>query len=416
MAQYTIKQTKSLSPVTYDEIEASIIREDDEVYLVKQDEEGKIYKTLVEKDYKFYHLMTKDKLATQVSPVSILIYVSSRCNLKCPVCFEDKDGIKEPSLQEIESLLNFRNKVITPMVVGREPTYREDLFQIIRIANKKNRAWLSTNGIKLSDYEYVLKLKRNGLKRIFFSFNGFKDEIYQRLNGRPLLDLKLKALENIKKIGFETILSVTLARRVNEDQIRKLCEFCLDNRSFISELRIRSISPVGRHLEIEPYCMSELVDLVAGALRIDREDILKEHLFWQELIKELKFIIPLHLQNYLHSRLCTFNFHIKKEKEIFSPGSKINLEKIKKSKFKKFWLVYYSIKIYSTRFIFEKFCLIFKLPIILKNKDSLNIALRCWPNLYNIDLEENKKCPSVYYKNGRLLPFCYYNIIEGWCP
>ena len=39
MAQYTIKQTKSLSPVSYSEIEARVIREDGKVYLAKQDEE-----------------------------------------------------------------------------------------------------------------------------------------------------------------------------------------------------------------------------------------------------------------------------------------------------------------------------------------------------------------------------------------
>ena len=416
MAQYTIKQTKSLSPVSYSEIGARVIRQDDEVYLVKQDEEGKAYKTLVEKDYQFYQFLTEDKLAAQIPPVSIFIYISSRCNLNCPVCYEDRDGIKEPSLEEIESLLkNFRNKVIPLM--GREPTFREDLFQIIRMANKRNKTLLITNGIKLSDYEYVLKLKKSGLKHIFFSFNGFKDEIYQRLSGRPLLDLKLKALENIKKIRIETTLSVTIARGINEDQIRKLCEFCLDNRSFISELRIRSITPVGRHLEIEPYCMSELIDLVATALGIDRRDILREHLFGKELIKELKFIIPLGVRSYLSSRLCTFIFHINKRKRFSSLGNKIDLDKIKRSKFKKLWLIYYLVKIYGIRYIFEKLCYIFKLPVILKNKNILYIGLRCWPNLYNIDLEENKKCPSLYYKNGRLLPFCYYNIIEGRrCP
>ena len=48
MAQYTIKQTKSLSPVSYNEIEARVIQEDGKVYLVKQDEEGN-WKTVLEK-------------------------------------------------------------------------------------------------------------------------------------------------------------------------------------------------------------------------------------------------------------------------------------------------------------------------------------------------------------------------------
>lgn len=292
MAHYTIRQTKSLSPFSYNEIEARVIRQDDKVYLAKQDEHGKMYKALIEEDYEFYQLLTKDKVNTQMPPSNIPIYISSKCNLNCPICYEDKEGIEEPSLKEIEGLLKkFRNKFIS--LLGKEPTCREDLFQIIRVANKRNIAVLTTNGIKLSDYEYVLKLKKSGLKRIFFSFNGFKDEIYQQLNGRALLDLKLKALENIKRVGIETILSATIARGVNEDQIGKLYEFCLDNLSFISQLRIRSIAPVGRHLEIEPYCMSELVDLVTGALGINKEDILKEHLFLERTHQRIKIYYSL---------------------------------------------------------------------------------------------------------------------------
>lgn len=410
MVKYTLARTKSLSPLSCNEIEARVFRVGDKVYLIKKDEEGKSYKVILEKDYAFYKLMTRDKFTAQISPIIIDLYVSSRCNLNCPVCYEDKSDVKEPSLDEIKMLLkNFRNKRISLM--GREPTCREDLFQIIRLANKRNIARLITNGIKLSDYEYALRLKDSGLKHIFFSFNGFSDDIYQKLNGRPLLDLKLKALENIKKLGIETILSLTLTRGINENQIRKLCEFCLDNRSFISEFRIRTITSVGRHLDVEPYCMSELIDLVAAALSIDKEDILNEHLFLHEITEELKFIMPLRIRNYLCSRLCSFIFNIKRKNTLFPLGREIDIKKIKRTKFKIFLLIYYLFKIYGIRFIFEKFCLNFKLPIILKNKDILPVVFRCWPNSYNIDLEENKKCPTLYYKNGKLLPFCYYNII-----
>lgn len=415
MAQYTINQTKSISPISYNEIDAKVIRENDKVYLVKQDEQGKMYKNLIEKKYEFYHLMTKERVNKQVPPIVVQVSISSACNLNCPICYELKDGV-EPSLKEIESLLrNFRNKAI--VFCGREPTCREDLFQIIKISNKRNYACLLTNGLKLSEYEYVLKLKNSGLKRIVFSFNGFKDEIYQLMNGRPLLDLKLQALENVRKIGINTVISTTMARGINEDQIRKLCNFCLDNRSFILELRIRSISPVGKHLTIEPYCMSELLDLVADALEIKREDILKEYILVQEYLKSFKFIIPYyriqnHFRYYFHSRLCSFSFHIKKGKKFYPLGKKIEMEKIKKSKFKLFLLTYYLIKIYGLRYIFEKLLYNYKFPGILKNKKILMIVLRCWPNVYNIDLEENKKCTSLYYKNGKMYPFCYYNIIE----
>ena len=332
MAQCTIKQTKSLSPVSYNEVEARVINDDGRVYLEKQDEQGRAYKFLIEKDYEIYNLMTKAKPSVQVRPINFQIAISSECNLNCPICYEPKHKA-EPSLEDIEGILrNYKGKVV--VLCGREPTCRSDLFQIIKISNKRNRASLLTNGLKLADYEYVLRLKKSGLRLIFFSFNGFKDDIYQKMNGRPLLDMKLRALDNIKRIGIPTILSATLAEGINDDQIKKLCEFCLDNRSFISALRIRSISPVGKHLNIEPYCMSGLLELLAGALGIKREDIIKEYIFWQEIINSLKFIIPVHVRTYASSRLCTLAFHIKKGEEISSLGSKINIQKIKGSRFK----------------------------------------------------------------------------------
>ncbi len=410
MAQDTIKNTKSLSPLTCKEVDAQIIHENGAVYLIKQDEEGNSYKSLIEKDCQFYKMMSKEEITSQVLPAVIFLYISSRCNLNCPVCYEIEDDIKEPSLEEIVGLVkNFSFKVIC--IIGREPTCREDLGQIIKLIKKRNRVSLATNGIKFSNYEYALRLKRCGLENIHFSFNGFDDQIYKKMSGRPLLDLKLRALENMKKAGNKVILSVTLARGINEDQIKKLCDFCFRNRSFILELRIRSIALLGQYPDIEPYCMSELLNLVAKELDIKKEDILKDYIFWMEFLREFKFILPRHPRSYYRRRLCSFFLYLKNGGKPYSPGSEIDVEKIKKSKFKKFILIYYLIKVYGLRCFVEKFFLDFiKLP---PNKNILRITLKSWPSIYNIDLQEDEKCTSQYYKDGKWSTFCYCNIVEN---
>ncbi len=159
--------------------------------------------------------------------------------------------------------------------------------------------------------------------------------------------------------------------------------------------------------------MSELIYLAADALNIKKEDILKEHIFLQELLKELKPIIPSSLKTFWRARLCTFSFHVTKTGEKFyALGSKIDMDRIRKSRFKKVLLLCHFFKIYGIGYILEGFFLKSKIPAFLRNKKILKVALRCWPNVNNIDLQENKKCPSLYYKNGKLLPFCYYNIID----
>ncbi len=410
MAGHTIKRTTSLSPLSCQEIEAEVVLEDNKVYLLKRDEQGTLYKTLVEKDPEFYRFLTRNKAHKQCPPSIIVMYISSRCNLDCPVCYEYAAGLKEPSLKEIERLLSgFKKKAIS--LLGREPTCRDDLCEIIKIANRHNTAILSTNGIKLADYDYALKLKKSGLKNIFFSFNGFDDLIYERMNGRRLLDYKLRALENIKKLGIRTIISATIARGVNDNQVSKLCRYCFDNASFVTELRLRSITPIGKHLGIEPYCMSEMADLAGKALGVGREELIRENLFWEEFIKTTRSFIPRHLHNFFKSRLCSVRFHIK-DNNGFSPlGRDIDIERIKRSRLKIHLLVYYLFRNFGIGYIIDKLCQFVSLPAWIKSKKVLGICLRCWPNINNIDLEENKKCGSIYYREGKSVPFCYSNII-----
>ena len=415
MARSIIKKTKSLSPITYEEVDAEIFHEDGKVFLEKRDEEGNTYKSLVEEDPDFYRLMTRDEVSSQVPPHAIDLYVSERCNLSCPLCYEDVGGKKGLALAEIEEVLrDIKGKVV--VLMGREPTCREELPEIIRLASRQNRTNLLTNGIKLADHEYLLELKQAGLDNITFSFNGFDDEIYRKLNGKPLLDIKLKALENIKKAGIPTVLSATLAKGINDDQVRQLCDYCFDNQSFIYELRIRSAMPVGRHIErVEAFCMSEMVDLVANSLEIQREDILKEYDFWQQVVQEAKrFPVPTVIRRFVRTRLCSLNFHVKRKNGRYSClGKHVDPDGIKRARFKEPHVVYSMLKAYGPRYILKSLSILFKLPYAGKKNDTLMIVLRIWPSVHNVDMAEMKKCATQYYKRGKSLPFCYANIMEG---
>jgi uncharacterized radical SAM superfamily Fe-S cluster-containing enzyme len=415
MTQTIIKNVKSLSPLTYKEIDAQVINEDGKVFLEKKDEEGRVYKTLMDNQCEFFQRMTKDQVDKQVTPNTIDLYVSSVCNLNCPLCYEDVGGKQELSLSEIENLLrDIKGKVV--VLMGREPTCRKDIFDVIKITSKQNRSCLLTNGIKLADYGYVVKLKEAGIDTITFSFNGFNDDIYRKTNGKALLDIKLKALDNIKKLGIKTCLSVTLARGVNDDQIKKLCDYCFDNQSFIYELRFRTAEPIGRHIEgVEPFCMSEMLDLVCDSLHLRKDDVLKEYDFWEQLLHETKLIpVPAIIRRFVRTRLCSFNFHIRRDGGKFSClGAHVDIDAIKKAKFKEPLIIYYLLRSYGLQYILSNLSIIFKIPYKGPETNSMMVVLRSWPNVYNVDMAEIMKCPTQYYKRGQFLPFCYANIMEG---
>jgi hypothetical protein len=260
----------------------------------------------------------------------------------------------------------------------------------------------------------VVKLKEAGLTSVMVSFNGFDDKIYEEMNGRPLLNIKLKALENIKRVGgIKTTLSATFARGTNDSEIKKIVNYCFENQSFIRQLRFRTASPVGQHLDVEPFCMSEFLDMISDALCISRKNLYKGGEFWNEVFKEFDFMIPHIVKAFARARLCCFAFHITKIDGGYTCfGADMDIESIKRSKAKKARLLYELLRAYGFRNSVESATTILKLPNVVKRKTmDLYVTVRSWPNIDNIDLEENRKCPSAYYKNGKMLPFCYSNIL-----
>jgi molybdenum cofactor biosynthesis enzyme MoaA len=180
----------------------------------------------------FYFLPTKNdwKIIKKYLP-KISLYLTNRCNIFCRICFSNSsyfDNSKELSKLEVIKILKKigRGKRVTLM--GGEPTCRKDLFEIIRIIRKSgNYPELFTNGLKLSDFQYVKKLKEAGIRRIYFSFDGFDKKIYEKINNNDnLLLLKLLALKNIQTLKIPTIISARIVKGLNEKEVKRIIEFC----------------------------------------------------------------------------------------------------------------------------------------------------------------------------------------------
>ena len=66
---------------------------------------------------------------------------------------------------------------------------------------------------------------------------------------------------------------------------------------------------------------------------------------------------------------------------------------------------------FGLKYILHNLLFLFKIPIKVEANDSLMVVMRCWPDVYNIDIEENRKCPSRYYRDDQYATFCYGNIL-----
>jgi len=183
-----------------------------------------------------------------------LIEVTQRCNLNCRFCFADsKNGsAKDPAVEEINdlyrSVLNCSG-VCNIQLSGGEPTLRDDLPLIIRNGKEMGFDFIqvNTNGIKLAEDEmYVAELKASGLNSLFLQFDGTEDSIYQKLRGRELLEKKIKAIENCEKHGIGVVLVPTLVPGVNTNEIGKIIDFALDHIKAVRGVHFQPVSYFGR--------------------------------------------------------------------------------------------------------------------------------------------------------------------------
>ncbi len=190
----------------------------------------------------------------------VLMEVTKRCNQHCPYCFakSEKDAALEPGLDEIgrkyDLLLELgeEERPFNIHLSGGEPTVREDLPEIIEMGQKKGFVYIqiNTNGRRLAlDNEYAGVLKEAGASVIYLQFDGTDDRIYQTLRGEPLLNIKVKAIENCKKARIPVILVPTIAKNVNLHNIGSMMEFLLDNLSVVKGIHFQPVSFFGRYPE-----------------------------------------------------------------------------------------------------------------------------------------------------------------------
>ncbi len=185
-----------------------------------------------------------------------IIDVTNRCNLNCPVCFanaEAKGYVYEPSLEQIEEMLDLlrsERPVKTPAVqfAGGEPLVRDDIHEIIAAADERGfHVQIATNGIEFArNPELAEDLHEAGLNVVYLQFDGLKPEIYEEVRGsRKVLELKKEAIKVLERVGLSTVLVPTLARGVNDDQIRPMLDFAREYE-VIRGINVQPISFTGR--------------------------------------------------------------------------------------------------------------------------------------------------------------------------
>ena len=253
--------TLSLCPHCLKRVDAKIVFESGNVYMLKNCSEHGFQKVLIATDVEYYknirnynkpsemplHFNTKTHYGCpydcglcqdheQHSCLTI-VEITDRCNLTCPTCYAMSSPHygRHRTLEEVEKMLDIivRNEG-SPDVVqisGGEPTIHPDFFEILDIAKKKpiRHLMVNTNGIRIAkDYEFAKRLASYMPDfEIYLQFDSFKPEALLQLRGKDLTDTRTQALEHLNQLNLSTTLVVTLQKNVNDDEIGKIIEFAL---------------------------------------------------------------------------------------------------------------------------------------------------------------------------------------------
>lgn len=277
----TISKTKSLCPNCLKILDAEVYSEDNKIFIEKTCSEHGTFKNTYWHDAKLFektlayepepHRLKNLKdaengecpsncgLCNQHKSQTILglIDVTNRCNLTCPICFANAAAsgtLYEPTQDEIRGMLkNLRKNqpVATPAIQfsGGEPTVRSDIVELIKIAKEEGftHTQIATNGIELANNENLAKeLKDVGLNTVYLQFDGVTEEPYIKTRNANILDKKIEAIENCRKVGLGVVLVPTLVKGINDDQIGDIIQFALDNIDVIRGVNFQPVSFAGR--------------------------------------------------------------------------------------------------------------------------------------------------------------------------
>ena len=185
------------------------------------------------------------------------IDITNRCNMSCPICFADAASagyVYEPDMETIKSmLLAYRDMRPVPgrviQISGGEPTIHPRFIEIVEMARDLGFTHLqmASNGIKLADPDFCRRTAEAGMHTVYLQFDGCNDEVHEKTRGRKgYYEIKLKALENMKRYGIHVVFTPTIVRGFNDDQVGAILKFAIENAEHCSGIAFQPVAITGR--------------------------------------------------------------------------------------------------------------------------------------------------------------------------
>jgi uncharacterized radical SAM superfamily Fe-S cluster-containing enzyme len=466
-----IKNTKTICPECLKVLDATIFEDDGKVYIKKECPEHGAFQEMYWSSYEQYVRAEKFRydgdgmINPRTKTVNgcpydcgicpehkshtalAIIDVTNRCNLKCPVCFANAAAagyVYEPTKEEIAGMIaNLRANQPVPadalQFSGGEPTIRNDLFDLIRKAKELgiHHVEVNTNGVRISqDPEYAKQLKAAGVSTIYLQFDGLTPDVYKFIRGLDLLETKMKAIENLRAAGYNSIvLVVTLVKGVNDSQLGDIIKFAAKNFDVIRCVNVQPVSLCGRLPQRDrekmritiPDFMQLVEEQTNGDIKVSDFYPVPVVVPVSKAVGALKDKRYVEFTAHPHCGMATF---VLVEDGKLKPVTRYgNIEKFRDSLQKVYVDAMKGSKskaklrlIGSARHIKFTFLRKYVLGVLMKGdyqslgdfaRNALMISSMHFMDPYNFDLERVQRCVIHYaVPDGRIIPFCTMNSIH----
>ncbi len=301
--------TLSLCPVCLKRIDAILVEMDGEVLLKKQCRQHGNFSTPVWRGSPSMKQWRRPKRPVSPGPgdrlsihgcpfdcglccshrqqsCTVLINVTQRCDLVCPVCFaaSSTKGPPDPDLEELRrrfETVSLKSPGANIQLSGGEPTLRDDLPAIVALGKDAGFGFiqLNTNGIRLAqDSGYLKRLVDAGLDSIFFQFDGTHDHVYLKLRGQALLERKLETIAACGRENLGVVLVVTVVPGVNDHNLGAILKLAVEQTPVIRGVHFQPVSYFGRFPDLPspenritlPEVMRAIEAQTQGAFSVDQ--------------------------------------------------------------------------------------------------------------------------------------------------
>lgn len=303
--------TESLCPECHKILRARKFASDNQVFMEKECPEHGYFKELISPDLNFYMKLFTHRYGDGQGVINPLVNtakvcptncgicnmhhshtcmanvdLTNRCDMVCPVCYANANAqgyITEPPFERVVEMMKLlRERKPLPVEVvqfaGGEPTCHPRFLDIVRKAKELGfkHIQMAHNGKNISDINFAGNAREAGLESVYLQFDGVTRDVYLKMRGEDVLDVKLQAVETCRQVGLRIVLVPTVIRGVNDNEVGAIVKFACDNADVVTGV------------SFQPVCF---------ASRISGKDRLSKHYTITHLAKDIaeqtKNLMPL---------------------------------------------------------------------------------------------------------------------------